>query len=128
MIQSEYKNKIRVKLPQPPSLNKLYAGQHWGVRKKYKDDYKAECIKVLEEYDPFTAEGFWIYIRYNSRLDIDNGILVSKFLADSIVSHGIIEDDSPKYFKQVKIRYDENLPKKTYIVDIYFKNMKYVDQ
>lgn len=126
MTQSEYNNTIRIELPKPPSLNKIYAGKHWAVRKKYKDDYKAECIKALNEFDDFTASGFSISIWYNSRLDIDNGILVSKFLADTLVSEGIVQDDSPKYYKKVSIRYDQDLPKNTYIVNIYFKNLSYV--
>ena len=125
MIQSKYNNTITLELPKPPSLNKIYAGKHWAVRKKYKDDYKAECIKALQSYDTFTAESFAFDIRYNSRLDIDNGILVSKFLADTLVAEGIVEDDSPKYYKQVKIRFDETLPKNTYIVDIHFKGFTY---
>jgi hypothetical protein len=128
MTQSEYNNTIRIELPKPPSLNKIYAGKHWAVRKKYKDDYKAECIKVLEEFDKFTAEGFAFSIHYNSRLDIDNGILVSKFLADTLVSEGIVPDDNPKYYKRVKITYDETLPKNTYIVDIHLKGFNYVRQ
>ena len=120
-------NIITLTLPKPPSLNKIYAGKHWAVRKKYKDDYKAECVKVLEDFDKFTAEGFAFAIRYNSRLDIDNGILVSKFLADTLVSEGIVPDDNPKYYKRVQITYDETLPKNTYIVDIHFKGFRYVD-
>ncbi len=103
----------------------IYAGKHWAVRKKYKDDYKAICCEALSEYDKFTAEEFHFNISYNSRLDIDNGILVSKFLADTLVSQGIVKDDSPKYYKQVKITYDKEIPKNTYVVEIYFKNLVY---
>lgn len=117
---------ITLELPKPPSLNKIYAGKHWAVRKKYKDDYKKICADALCEYDSFVAEEFYFDISYNSRLDIDNGILVSKFLADTLVSEGIVQDDSPKYYKKVSIRYEPNLPKNTYIVNIYFKNLSYV--
>ena len=117
---------ITLELPKPPSLNKIYAGKHWAVRKKYKDDYKKICAEALCEYDSFVAEEFYFDISYNSRLDIDNGILVSKFLADTLVSEGIVKDDSPKYYKKVSIRYDQDLPKNTYIVNIYFKNLSYV--
>lgn len=117
---------ITLELPKPPSLNKIYAGKHWAVRKKYKDDYKKICAEALSKYDSFVAEEFYFDISYNSRLDIDNGILVSKFLADTLVSEGIVQDDSPKYYKKVSIRYDQDLPKNTYIVRIGFKNLKYV--
>lgn len=116
---------IELLLPKPPSLNKIYAGKHWAVRKKYKDDYKKECIKALEGFDKFTCEGIELHISYNSRLDIDNGILVSKFLADTLVSEGIVPDDNPKYYKKVSIRFDENLDKNTYICKVLCKNLVY---
>ena len=109
---------IILTLPKPPSLNKIYAGKHWAVRKKYKDDYKKECVKALEEYDAFTCETFRLDIRYNSRLDIDNGILVSKFLADTLVSQGIVQDDNPRYYDKVTIKYDNTIEKNSYVVTI----------
>jgi hypothetical protein len=66
-------------------------------------------------------------IKYNSRLDIDNGILVSKFLADTLVSEGIVPDDNKKYYTQVTITYDSELPKDTYKVTLMCKNLKYAE-
>lgn len=117
-------NEIILTLPKPPSLNKIYAGKHWAVRKKYKDDYKKVCIEALKEYDPFTCETFRMVIRYHSRLDIDNGILVSKFLADTLVAEGIVKDDSPKYYDQVTISFDKSLPKDTYEVTLRCSGFK----
>jgi len=124
-VDKDWFTKIELTLPKPPSLNKIYAGGHWAIRKKYKDEYKKECLKALEEYDRFTCEEIYITISYNSRLDIDNGILVSKFLADTLVSEGVIPDDNPKYYKSVSIRYDETLDKNTYICKVYCKNLIY---
>jgi len=109
---------IKLELPKPPSLNKIYAGQHWAVRKKYKDDYKKECQKQLEKLDAFVCNRIQFFITYNSRLDIDNGILVAKFLADTLVSEGIIPNDNPKYYDKVTLEYDLGLPKNTYLVKI----------
>jgi hypothetical protein len=109
---------IKLELPKPPSLNKIYAGQHWAVRKKYKDDYKKECQKQLEKLDDFVCNRIQFFITYNSRLDIDNGILVAKFLADTLVSEGIIPNDNPKYYDKVTLEYDLGLPKNTYLVKI----------
>jgi hypothetical protein len=109
---------VELVLPKPPSLNKIYAGKHWAVRKKYKDDYKKECQKELAKLDSFRCDSFRLLITYNSRMDIDNGILVSKFLADTLVSEGIVADDSPKYYDKVTIIYDSTVPKNTYIVKI----------
>ncbi len=120
--------KIELDLPKPPSLNMIYAGKHWSYRKKKKDEYKEFCKEALSKYDEFTCEEFYITISYNSRLDIDNGILVSKFLADTLVAEGIVQDDSPKYYKSVSIRFDDTLEKNQYIVKIYCKNLKYKEE
>ena len=118
---------IKLRLPKPPSLNKIYAGKHWAVRKKYKDDYKAICTEALAHYDKFTCEGFRLDISYRSRLDIDNGILVSKFLADTLVALEVVKDDNPKYYDKVTICYDESLEKDTYLVKLMCKNLVYRD-
>ena len=115
---------IILDLPKPPSLNKLYTQRHWGVRKKMKDDYKKIIKEVLSHIDDFTCEAYSLDIRYNSRLDIDNGILVSKFLSDTLVEDGCVQDDSPKYFKEVRIRYDKEVEMNHYIVTIKCKNYK----
>lgn len=116
---------IELILPKPPSLNMIYAGKHWTYRKKKKDEYKIICQEALSKYDKFTFESFKMAIDYNSRLDIDNGILVSKFLADTLVSEGIIPDDNPKYYKKVTLRFDENLDKNQYICKVICKNLTY---
>lgn len=118
---------VELELPKPPSLNKIYAGKHWAVRKKYKDDYKKECQKQLEKLDDFICDRIQFFITYNSRLDIDNGILVSKFLADTLVSEGIIPDDNPKHYDRVTLKYDLGLPKNTYLVKIKCFGYKIVE-
>ena len=118
---------IELILPKPPSLNMIYAGKHWTYRKKKKDEYKIICQEALSNYDKFTIDSFKMDIKYNSRLDIDNGILVSKFLADTLVSEGIVPDDNKKYYTQVTITYDSELPKDTYKVTLMCKNLKYAE-
>ncbi len=118
---------IELMLPKPPSLNMIYAGKHWTYRKKKKDEYKIICQEALSKYDKFTFDAFKMAIEYNSRLDIDNGILVSKFLADTLVSEGIVPDDNKKYYTEVKITYNAELPKDTYKVTLICKNLKYAE-
>lgn len=118
---------IELILPKPPSLNMIYAGKHWTYRKKKKDEYKIICQEALSHYDKFVCEGIKMAISYNSRMDIDNGILVSKFLADTLVSEGIIPDDNKNYYTEVKIAYDGELPKDTYRVVLICKNLEYVE-
>ena len=109
---------VELNLPKPPSLNMIYAGKHWTYRKKKKDEYKKICIEELSKIDAFTCEAFRMVISYNSRLDIDNGILVSKFLSDTLVNKGIVKDDGNKYYKRLDIRIDKDLPKDSFKVKI----------
>lgn len=109
---------IELNLPKPPSLNQYYAGKHWAIRKKQKDEYAKHCKEELEKFDAFTCASYEIHIRYNSRHDVDNVILVSKFLSDTLVAMDCVKDDGNKYYKRLDIRVDKDLPKDTFIVKL----------
>ena len=119
-------NEITLSLPKPPSLNQYYAGKHWAIRKKQKDEYSAYCKTELEKFDSFTCDSYEIHIRYNSRHDVDNVILVSKFLSDTLVSQGIVKDDGNKYYKRLNIINDKELPKDSFLVKVKCKNVNYL--
>lgn len=102
---------IDLYLPKTISLNALYAGKHWTFRKKIKDEYKKIVEKELANYDHNTYRYMSISVRYNSRLDVDNNVLVSKFVADTLVANKWILDDSPKYYKSLRIVFDETVEK-----------------
>jgi hypothetical protein len=116
----QYNKSITLTLPKPPSLNMIYAGKHWTYRKKKKDEYKQICLEALDNYDKITCKAFRLDIRYNARFDIDNGILVSKFLADTLVDWGMVKDDSPEFYDQVKITFDPKVKRDTYKVKIKY--------
>lgn len=107
----EQRNQIVVTLPKPPSLNQFYAGKHWIVRKKHKDNYKNQLDLIFNEYEEFTAETFEIHIQHNSRFDVDNCILSVKFLADYLRDREWVLDDTKKYFKKFSISVNEELNK-----------------
>jgi len=109
---------IELNLPKPPSLNQYYAGKHWAIRKKQKDEYSKQCKEELDKFDRFTFESYEIHISYNSRHDVDNVILVSKFLSDTLVSLGMVKDDGNKYYKRLNIKIDKDLPKDTFKVKL----------
>lgn len=109
---------IELNLPKPPSLNAYYAGKHWAIRKKHKDEYSKYCKEELERYDHFTFNYYEISIRYNSRHDVDNIILVSKFLSDTLVAQGMVKDDGNKYYKRLDIKIDKELPKDGFLVKV----------
>jgi len=102
---------LQLRLPKTVSLNTLYAGKHWTFRKRVKDEYKKIVEKELSNYDGYSAEGCTIHIRYNARADVDNFVLVSKFVADTLVDNGWIPDDSPKYYNKLTIVYDQTVEK-----------------
>jgi len=117
-----YEKDITLTLGQPPSLNKFYAGKHWTYRKRLGDEYKKQVKQLLENFDCFTISNFSLSISYNSRYDCDNSILCSKFVADALVEKGFVANNSKKYYKSLRICYDENLPKGVYVVKIKYND------
>ena len=112
---------LSLTLPKTVSLNTLYAGKHWTFRKKTKDEYKKIVEAELARYDHHFAESMSIHIRYNTRADVDNLVLVSKFTADTLVANGWIADDSPKYYHRLTITFDESVEKNYCEVEVRLK-------
>ena len=119
---------LELKLPKTISLNQLYAGKHWTFRKKIKDEYAKIILQELEGYDHCRCEEFTIAIRYNSRLDVDNNVLVSKFVADTLVKHGWCADDSPRYYRKLSILFDPSLEKNVCMVRVEMNNCTMTEQ
>ena len=113
---------LLLKLPKTISLNSLYAGKHWTYRKRIKDEYKKIVESELARFDHHLAESFTIVIRYNTRADVDNLVLVSKFTADTLVANGWLPDDSPKYYHKLTILFDGTVEKNYCEVEIKLKN------
>jgi Holliday junction resolvase RusA-like endonuclease len=112
---------LSLTLPKTVSLNTLYAGKHWTFRKKTKDEYKKIVEAELARYDHHFAESMSIHIRYNTRADVDNLVLVSKFTADTLVANGWIADDSPKYYHKLTITFDKSVEKNYCEVEVRLK-------
>jgi Holliday junction resolvase RusA-like endonuclease len=113
---------LSLTLPKTVSLNTLYAGKHWTFRKKTKDEYKKIVEAELARYDHHFAESMSIHIRYNTRADVDNLVLVSKFTADTLVANGWITDDSPKYYHRLTITFDKSVEKNYCEVEVRLTN------
>ena len=113
---------LLLKLPKTISLNSLYAGKHWTYRKRIKDEYKKIVESELARYDHHLAEACTIVIRYHTRADVDNLVLVSKFTADTLVANGWIPDDSPKYYHRLTIVYDQTVEKNYCEVEVRLSN------
>lgn len=67
------------------SLNKIYAGVHWTVRRKDKNN-----IRLLK--NPVS-----IKMAFNSGLDVSNHGYIFKLIEDALVKCGVIQNDSYKY-------------------------------
>ena len=68
-----------------PKLYKiLCSNQSYEIQEPHLDRDFAYCKAELEKFDSFTCDSYEIHIRYNSRHDVDNVILVSKFLSDTL--------------------------------------------
>jgi len=113
---------LQLKLKKTISLNSLYAGKHWTYRKRIKDEYKKEVESELARYDHHSAAGCSILIRYNTRYDVDNNVLVSKFVADTLVDRGWIPDDSRKYYDKLTIVFDPTVEKNYCEVEIRLRD------
>lgn len=112
---------LHLKLPKTISLNALYAGRHWTFRKRIKDEYKKIIEAELARYDHYIAESMSIHIRYNTRADVDNLVLVSKFTADTLVSNEWIADDNPKHYNRLTITFDQSVEKNYCEVEVRLK-------
>lgn len=107
---------IEVTIGKIPSLNQFYAGKHWIVRKKYKDQFRSDVIAQLELLDPIQFESCIVKLRSNYRYDVDNTIMAVKFAVDALRSWGGIPDDTPKYIPKITLEHDPELEKNTAVI------------
>lgn len=85
------------------STNKIYAGTHWSKRKQIKDnvlDYAAAFCRPLKAVDTYPVEIHYQFLFLSRPLDTLNTAYLAKCFEDSLVSLGVIKDDSPKYVKK----------------------------
>ena len=89
-----------------------------------KKEFTVYCESELDKYDDFYFESYEIHIRYNTRHDVDNVILVSKFLSDTLVDRGMVKDGGNKLYKRLDIRVDKDIPKNTCLVKLKCYNAR----
>ncbi len=96
------------------SLNDLYQQGHWSKRHNLKIKYSSIFLELLKKRnikkfdDPFK-----LYIKYNSRHDVDNIIGMGKVFVDTM-KDVYIPEDNKKYYKGVSVDIDESLPSNTF--------------
>jgi len=102
------------------SLNILYSQVHWTKRKKQRDEWHNFFYLQLLQHKKPKKDTYKIQMKYNSRLDVSNTIIMIKYLEDVLVKKlKWFKDDSPKYCKTIIIQPDERMKKKSYMVKIY---------
>lgn len=94
--------KFKIKLPEKISTDKIYAGVHWAVRKKWADMYHPLLLpyrnKVVVKKYPVSVS--YIFKFKGRLLDSSNCSFMAKLLEDSMVKNKIIEDDSPDFVEE----------------------------
>jgi hypothetical protein len=82
------------------SLNEIYAGKSWHVRKKDKDTYtlltKSQCKELFSKDKQYEVDYDFYY--KNRALDISNTVYSLKMIEDIL-----FEDDSYKIIKKLSI-------------------------
>lgn len=97
--------KFVIPIPEKISFNKIYAGFHWTVRAKHKDDYRfaVMSIKPKPYNGPFPVHTHYHFKLRGKPLDISNHAYMQKLTEDSLVVCGVIPDDSQKYVSGINI-------------------------
>jgi hypothetical protein len=100
------------------SLNKFFAGKHWSIRNKIKNQFHILFGNMLNrKYEKI--DKYHIILEYNSRLDPTNTIILIKIAEDYLRHIGILTDDTKKYCKKVTIIPEETMGKKHYKLTIH---------
>jgi HKD family nuclease len=100
------------------SLNKFFAGKHWTIRNKIKDQFHLLFEGLLnKKYKK--VDKYCVTLMYNSRLDPTNTIILIKIAEDYLRHIEVLTDDTKKYCKKVTIIPDESMGKKNYKLIIH---------
>lgn len=110
------------------STNRIYAGTHWKSRK----EFKGKVLDLAESYcqPADRIKNYPVSIEYNftfatKPLDSTNCSYMAKMFEDSLISLGILDDDSPKYVSKsiikVKVIHPEKNKRELDLLEITIK-------
>lgn len=93
---------ITVIIPEKVSLNKIYEGVHWRVRKEWADMYHEEMLDIKGK---IKVKNYPVKIRYEfyfkkKPLDSLNTAFMAKMLEDGIVHAKVLINDDIKYVSE----------------------------
>lgn len=96
-----------------PTLNKIWAGKHWGARKRIADQAHKACL-VARHVPPFDVPVALIFEPIHSkgrrRLDCTNYAISAKSIEDGLVRLGVLPGDSFAEVVGVEIRQPQRGP------------------
>lgn len=98
---------LSLKINSKLSLNRIYGGIHWGIRKKQSQKIH-EAVRLSLQAQNIPKELFKspvdIVFRWNSKLDLDNHGYVAKLIIDGMKGY-LLKDDSKKYINSITHEY-----------------------
>jgi hypothetical protein len=94
------------------SSNAFYSSKHWSFRSAAKNKFKEIFTILLLQARVKKFSEFSLELEYRSKHDVDNVGIMAKFFADTLKDKYVV-DDTPKYFKSLKITYNPSLAKNT---------------
>jgi Holliday junction resolvase RusA-like endonuclease len=91
----------------PPTLNSWLSGTHWRVKAKEKKEWEQIIfyeIKAQRIPRPLKTPFKIIATQFCARTrDVDNSILITKFLLDSLKTHDYIPNDTPNIVTEIRL-------------------------
>ena len=123
------------------SLNDIYSSPHWSVRSRLKKEWRKKLLdamleaqdcelpELLDRFEDINVKEIHLCLRIHNRLDIDNNVMMAKFLMDLLqeptkktkendIKLGLIKNDGPNIYTQLTIKSDKALPKGTGVVTL----------
>lgn len=104
-----------------PSLNTFYSSPHWTYRQAQKKKYRKYFDSMIQAAGITQIQEYELSLVINNRMDIDNTIMLFKFFNDSLKASGVVQDDSPKYFKHFEVLASKEIDKGTAILSIFYR-------
>ena len=92
------------------SLNRIYGGIHWGVRRKQSQKVH-EIVRLSMKSQNIPKRLFEkpinINFKWHSKLDLDNHGYIAKLIIDSLKGY-LIKDDTEKYINKITHEYQKD--------------------
>lgn len=101
---------IPIKINGELSLNSIYKGLHWAIRRKQSQRIH-EIVKLSMESQSIPKRPFEkpvnINFKWHSKLDLDNHGYIAKLIIDSLKGY-LIKDDTEKYINKITHEYQKD--------------------